>query len=59
MARAKKDGRHINYYIDRKIYEKVEEFAEEKKYTVTAAIEILLEKGLNANVNLQEQSDKS
>ena len=30
MARAKKDGRFINYYIDREIYDRLKRYAEEK-----------------------------
>ena len=50
MPRAKKDGRHINYYIDRTIYERVEQHANEKGQTMTTAIERLLEKALDAEV---------
>ena len=44
MAREKKDGRHINYYIDRKIYDKLDAYAKEKGQTVTMALERILEK---------------
>lgn len=50
MPRAKKDGRHINYYIDRTIYERVEQHANEKGQTMTTAIERLLEKALDAEL---------
>ena len=39
MPRKKKDGRHINYYIDRMIYERLEEYANEKGQTMTMALE--------------------
>ena len=42
MPRKKKDGRHINYYIDRMIYERLEEFADEKGQTMTMALERIL-----------------
>lgn len=48
MPRAKKDGRRINYFIDRQVFEAVEAYAQENRYPLTTAIEILLEKGLVA-----------
>ena len=42
MPRKKKDGRHINYYIDRMIYERLEEYADEKGQTMTMALERIL-----------------
>ena len=42
MPRKKKDGRHINYYIDRRIYERLEEYADEKGQTMTMALERIL-----------------
>ena len=42
MPRKKKDGRHINYYIDRLIYERLEEYADEKGQTLTMALERIL-----------------
>lgn len=42
MPRQKKDGRHINYYIDRKIFEALEAYAQEKGQTMTAALERIL-----------------
>lgn len=44
MAREKKDGRYINYYIDRKIYDKLDAYAKEKGQTATMALERILEK---------------
>ena len=58
MPRAKKDGRHINYYIDRTIYERVEQHANEKGQTMTTAIERLLEKALNAEEAKSKKADK-
>lgn len=44
MPRKKKDGRFINYYIDRKIFERLEHYAHAKGQQMTTAIErILLE----------------
>lgn len=42
MPRSKKDGRHINYYIDREIYEQLKAYADEKGQTMTTAIERIL-----------------
>ena len=42
MPRKKKDGRHINYYIDRLIYERLAKYAEEKGQTMTMALERIL-----------------
>lgn len=42
MPRKKKDGRHINYYIDRVIFERLEEYADEKGQTMTTALERIL-----------------
>lgn len=42
MPRKKKDGRHINYYIDREIYERLEGYADERGQQMTTAIERIL-----------------
>ena len=46
MARKKKDGRFINYYIDRQIYERLERYAEDKGQPVTSALERILDDSL-------------
>lgn len=46
MSREKKDGRYINYYLARDIYEQVAQYANENGHTMTCAIERLLKKGL-------------
>ena len=46
MARKKKDGRFINYYIDRLIYERLERYAEDRGQPVTAALERILDESL-------------
>lgn len=53
MARPKKDGRHINYYIDRLIYERLEEYADEKGQTVTTALERILKDFFERNESEQ------
>ena len=48
MPRAKKDGQHLNCYIDRVLRERLEDYAEEKGQTLTMAVERLLTKALDA-----------
>lgn len=43
MARKKKDGRFINYYIDRTIYERLERYADDKSQQMTTAVERILD----------------
>ena len=57
MARPKKDGRHINYYIDRMIYERLEEYADEKGQTMTMALERILKQFFDKNDEEKKQSD--
>ena len=57
MPRKKKDGRHINYYIDRLIYERLEEFADEKGQTMTMALERILKQFFDKNDEEKKQSD--
>jgi hypothetical protein len=42
MPRAKKDGVHLNCYINRELREKLDAYAEEKGQTVTMALERIL-----------------
>jgi len=53
MPRKKKDGRHINYYIDRMIYERLEEYADEKGQTMTMALERILKDFFERNESEQ------
>ena len=57
MPRKKKDGRHINYYIDRLIYERLEEYADEKGQTMTPALERILKQFFNKTDEEKKQSD--
>ena len=57
MPRKKKDGRHINYYIDRMIYERLEEYANEKGQTMTMALERILKQFFDKNDEEKKQSD--
>jgi len=56
MPRKKKDGRHINYFIDRQIYERLERYAAEKGQQMTTAIERILKEHLDryASERIQE-----
>ena len=42
MARVRKDGKYINYYIDRILYERLKSYADDKGQTVTTALERIL-----------------
>lgn len=47
MPRKKKDGRFINYYIDRTLFERFEQYAEEMGQPMTTALERILEEHLD------------
>ena len=49
MPRAKKDGRVINYKIDRLLYERFAAYCEEKGQTATLALERILKEYLDKN----------
>ena len=57
MPRKKKDGRHINYYIDRLIYERLEEYADEKGQTMTTALERILKQFFDKTDEETRKSD--
>ncbi len=42
MPRPKKDGRFINYFLDRTIYDRLKAYAEDKGQSMTTAIERIL-----------------
>ena len=44
MAKPKKDGQFINFYLDRNLYNRLTRYAEEKGQTKTLAIERILKK---------------
>lgn len=46
MPRKKKDGRFINYYIDRCVYERLERYADDKAQQMTAALKCILDEYL-------------
>lgn len=47
MARAKKDGENVSFYIERDIMNRLREYADSKGQTITKALEILLRKALD------------
>ncbi len=47
MARAKKDGRKVNYYIDSTLLDRFDKYCEEKGQTKTTALERILEEALD------------
>ena len=57
MPRPKKDGRHINCYIDRMIYERLEEYADEKGQTMTTALERILKQFFDKTDEEKRKSD--
>ena len=57
MPRKKKDGRHINYYIDRLIYERLAEYADEKGQTMTTALERILKQFFDKTDEEKRKSD--
>ena len=57
MPRKKKDGRHINYYIDRVIFERLEEYADEKGQTMTTALERILKQFFDKTDEEKRESD--
>ena len=59
MPRAKKDGQHLNCYIDRTLRERLDAYAEEKGQTLTMAIERLLTKALDAEEKKEKTEKRS
>lgn len=47
MPRKKKDGRFINYYIDRTTFKRLERYADDKGQQMTTAIERILQEHLD------------
>ena len=56
MARVRKDGKYINYYIDRILYERLKSYADDKGQTVTTALERILKQYFD-NLDKTEKSD--
>lgn len=55
MAKPKKDGRYINYYLDRKVYENLEVYAQSKGQTMTMALECIITDYLESKNNKQNK----
>lgn len=58
MARAKKDGININYYIRREIKDKLDLYCEDKGQTATMAIERILDEYLTRYFDMKEEDKK-
>ena len=58
MARAKKDGRFVNFYLDRELCEKLTAYAEDKGQTVTTALERILKMYFEKYAVNQDTVDK-
>ena len=56
MARAKKDGEKISFYVDRQVMEALRAYAEEKGQTVTMAMERILRTHLDAEKRRTDSS---
>ena len=54
MPRPKKDGKMLNLYIDKKVIDRLEKYAEEKKKKKTIAVERLLTKALDIEENKKD-----
>lgn len=59
MARAKKDGVYINYYIKKSIKEKLDIYCEDVGQTNTLAVERILEKFLDEYFSQKSASDST
>lgn len=55
MPRPKKDGKMLNLYIDKKVIDRLERYAEDKGQTKTIAVERLLTKALDIEENKKDQ----
>ena len=56
MPRAKKDGQHINCYIERTLWEQLKSYADEKGQTMTTALERILKQYFE-RVNQEKSED--
>lgn len=58
MARPKKDGVHINYFIRKDVKEKLDVYCEDKGQTATLAIERILEEHLTKYLDDKKNTKK-
>lgn len=59
MARAKKDGEKISFYVDRQVMEDLRAYAEEKGQTVTMAMERILRAHLDEEKKMVQTTSLS
>ena len=57
MPRAKKDGQHINCYIDRTLCERLKAYADEKGQTMTTALERILKQHFEEDKEAIDKDD--
>lgn len=57
MARPKKDGKYVNFYIDSELLKRLEEYCEETGLSKTAAIERFIAKGLEKEYKKQDNQN--
>ena len=57
MSRAKKDGKFVNFYLDRELCEKLNAYAEYKGQTMTTALERILKTYFEEYVVNQDKID--
>ena len=55
MARPKKDGKYVNFYMNSELLKKLEEYCEETGLSKTTAIERFIAKGLDEQHNKNEE----
>lgn len=56
MAREKKDGRYVNFYLDQKIYDRLEKYCNEVGQTKTIAVERSIDQFLNNYYKTENKS---
>lgn len=54
MGRKKKDGKHLNVYLDRELLERFEKYCEIKGQTKTLALERIIEQALGGRAQKKE-----
>lgn len=58
MARAKKDGIHINYYIEKHVKEMLDEYCDDVGQTNTLAVERILSSYLENYFSEKEENNR-
>ena len=57
MARPKKDGKYVNFYMDSELLKRLEKYCEETGLSKTAAIERFIAKGLEKEYKKQDNQN--